>query len=135
MNKTVSVPPVPVLIGIRSAAHDGYDRIVFDFDGRLPGYSVRYVSTVVADPSGKPVTVPGRQHLQIVFRPAQAHNDAGTSTVARSRTLDYPMMRAYAITGDFEAVLTVTIGLDDVVGFRVGELPGNPARIYLDVAA
>jgi hypothetical protein len=29
----------------------------------------------------------------------------------------------------------VAIGLDDVVGFRVGELPGQPGRIYLDVAA
>jgi len=42
------------------------------------------------------------------------------------------MMKGFAISGDFEAVLTIAIGLDDVVGFRVGELPG---RIYVDVAA
>ena len=31
-----------------------------------------------------------------------------------------------------EGVVSVALGLDDVVGFRVGELPG---RIYIDVAA
>jgi hypothetical protein len=29
----------------------------------------------------------------------------------------------------------VALGLDDVVGFRVGELPGQPGRVYVDVAA
>jgi hypothetical protein len=42
------------------------------------------------------------------------------------------MIEAYAVTGDFEAVVTVVLGLDDVVAYRVGELPG---RIYVDVAA
>lgn len=131
----VAVPPVPLLTNIRAAAHtaEGYDRIVFDFQGALPGYEVRYVSEVRADPSDQPITVPGRRYLQITFRPAQAHTDAGTPTGAPpARTLNYSMMKAYAITGDFEAVLTVAIGLDDVVGYRVGELSG---RIYLDVAA
>jgi hypothetical protein len=129
---------VPRLIGIRSAAHpaEGFDRIVFDFSSTLPGYEVRYVDQPIADGSGEPVAVPGRRYLQIVFRPAQAHNDSGTQAVApQAKTLDYPMMRAYAITGDFEAVLTVVLGLDDVVGYRVGELPGVPGRIYVDVAA
>ena len=138
VNRTVTVPPVPELLAIRTAAHsaEGYDRVTFDFRATLPGYEVRYVDKVIADGSGLPVDVPGRRHLQIVFRPAQAHNDSGQQAVTpRSATLDYPMMRAYAITGDYEGVLTVVLGLDDVVGFRVGELPGQPGRIYVDVAA
>jgi hypothetical protein len=126
------------LFQIRSAAHpaEGYDRITFDFRSDLPGYEVKYVSQVIADGSGLPVDVPGRQHLQIIFRPAQAHDSSGTQAVTpRAMTLTYPMMRAYAITGDFEAVLTVVIGLDDVVGYRIGEIPGTPGRIYVDVAA
>jgi len=135
VTRNVPVPPVPVLTGIRSAAHssEGYDRIVIDFQGTLPGYEIRYVDEVRGDPSDLPVNVSGRRFLQIVFRPAQAHTDSGEATVTpRAKTLKYPMLKAYAITGDFEAVLTIAIGLDDVVGFRVGELPG---RIYLDVAA
>lgn len=135
VTRNLEVPPVPLLTGIRSAAHpdQGYDRIVFDFQGALPGYEVRYVDEVRGDPSDLPVYVPGRRFLQITFRPAQAHTDAGVPTdAARTGAFDYPMMRGYAISGDFEAVLTVAIGLDDVVGYRVGELPG---RIYVDVAA
>jgi hypothetical protein len=135
VDHSVPVPPVPVLVGIRTAAHsaEGYDRITFDFSGPLPGYRVGYVDKVTQDGSGLPVTAPGRRYLQIRFEPAQAHQDNGTVTVTpRSRKLDYPMMRGYVISGDFEAVLTIAIGLDDVVGYRVGELPG---RVYVDVAA
>lgn len=133
-----AVPPVPVLLRIRSAVHsaEGYDRIVFDFTGPLPGYTVRYVDQVRADPSDRPVAVPGRRFLLVVFTPAQAHTEAGVATVksAPVRT-DYPMLRGYALAGDFEGHVSVALGLDDVVGFRVGELPGTPGRIYLDVAA
>jgi hypothetical protein len=131
---TLPVPPVPVLTNIRSAAHtpEGFDRIVFDFQGALPGYEVKYVSEVVEDGSGRTVTMPGRRFLQITLRPAQAHTDAGAATAPRERTLNYPMLKAYAIVGDFEGVVSVVLGLDDVVGFRVGELSG---RIYIDVAA
>lgn len=138
VNRSIPVPPVPRLLRIRSAAHPeaGYDRIVFDFQRVLPGYDIRYVDTVIADGSGQPVPMPGRRFLQIVFRPAQAHDDSGGQTVTpRSQTLSYPMLKAYAITGDFEGVLTVHLGLDDVVGYRVGELPGEPGRVYIDVAA
>jgi hypothetical protein len=44
------------------------------------------------------------------------------------------MLRGYAIVGDFEGYVSVALGLDDVVGFRVGEL-AEPNRVYVDVAA
>jgi hypothetical protein len=138
VSHNVAVPPVPVLLGIRSAAHpdQGYDRIVFDFTGPLPGYTVRYVDEVREDPSDRPVTVPGRRFLLVVFTPAQAHTDAGATTVTpRTAGLDHPMLRGYAVAGDFEGHVSVALGLDDTAGFRVGELPGSPGRIYLDVAA
>ncbi|MGA5298399.1 AMIN-like domain-containing (lipo)protein [Nucisporomicrobium flavum] len=129
-----AVPPVPVLTGIRYAAHsqEGFDRIVFDIGNALPGYSVRYVSEVRADPSDQPVRVPGRRFLLVVLNPAQAHRDDGSATVSGTHTTGLPMLKGYAVAGDFEGHVSVAIGLDDVVGYRVGELPG---RIYLDVAA
>lgn len=133
-----AVPPVPQLLRIRSAAHpdQGFDRIVFDFAGPLPGYTVRYVDQVRQDPSDLPAQVPGRRFLLVVFTPAQAHTDAGAPLVpATSSPFDHPMMRGYALVGDFEGYVSVAVGLDDVVGFRIGELPGRPGRVYLDVAA
>ena len=129
-----AVPPVPVVVRVRSAAHpqEGYDRMVFDIRGALPGYTVRYVNEVRADPSDRPVTVPGRRFLLVVLTPAQAHDDHGSTTIHGVHRLALPMMRGYAVVGDDEGYVSIAIGLDDVVGFRVGELPG---RIYVDVAA
>jgi predicted small lipoprotein YifL len=129
-----AVPPVPVVVRVRAAAHpaEGFDRIVFDIDGAAPGYSVRYVDQVKADPSDRPVAVPGRRHLLVVLTPAQAHRDDSAVTISGVHRLGLPMMRSYAVVGDYEGYVSIAIGVDDVVGYRVGELPG---RIYLDVAA
>ncbi|NMO57279.1 hypothetical protein HH310_39660 [Actinoplanes sp. TBRC 11911] len=124
---------MPVLLRVRSAAHseEGFDRIVFDLSEALPGYSVRYVSRVTADPSSKAVAVPGPHHLLVVLHPAQAHLDNGTATVSGVHPLNLPMLRSYAIVGDFEGHVSIALGIEDRAGYRVGELPG---RIYLDVA-
>jgi len=129
-----AVPPVPVLIGVRYAAHpgDGYDRIVFDIGGALPGCSVKYVGQVRADPSDQPVPVPGARYLLIVLNPAQAHRDDGTATVAGIHRIDLPVIKSYAIVGDYEGYVSIALGVNHLAGFRVGELPG---RIYVDVAA
>lgn len=134
VTRALSVPPVPRCTGIRAATHsaEGFDRIVFDIDGGLPGYEIRYVSRVVADPSGRLVSMPGRRYLQVILRPAQGHDEHGAKTVSGRHDLGFPMLKGYVVTGDVEGVLTITLGLDDVVGYRVGELPG---RIYVDVAA
>ncbi|MFD1367720.1 AMIN-like domain-containing (lipo)protein [Actinoplanes sichuanensis] len=134
VRRSPAVPPVPVLTGIRYVAHpaEGYDRIVFDISGPAPGYAARYVDEVRADPSDQVVTVPGRAHLLLVFTPAQAHRDDGTVTVTGTRRLDLPMLRSYAVVGDFEGHVSIALGLDDVVGYRIGEASG---RIYVDVAA
>jgi hypothetical protein len=129
---TPSVPPVPVVTGVRYAGHPegGYDRFVIDLRGGLPGYAVRYVSSVTADGSGRPVAVPGRRFLLITLTPAQAHTDAGAVTVTGVHRVGLPMLTSYALTGDYEGHVSIALGLDAAAGFRVGELSG---RIYVDV--
>ncbi|MFB9235696.1 hypothetical protein ACFFWC_09095 [Plantactinospora siamensis] len=129
----VAVPPVPTLVGIRTARHpaEGFDRTVFDVSGALPGYQLRYVARPVADGTGRPFAMPGRRFLQIRFEPLAAHDEAGTPTVTRTGTPGCPMLRGYVVTGDFEGVVTVVLVLSDTAAYRAGELPG---RIYVDVA-
>ena len=129
-----AVPPVPVVTGIRYAAHadQAYDRIVFDIPGAPPGYTVKYVTKVVADGSGNPIAVPGKYFLQIVFTPAQAHREDGTPTISGVHTTNLPMLKAYAVAGDYEGYVTVALGLNAKTGFHIGELDG---RVYIDVAA
>jgi hypothetical protein len=133
VTRHVAVPPVPVLADIRTASHAecGYDRVVVDIRGALPGYSIAYVSHVVADPSGKPVTVPGSAVLLVTVRPAQGHTDAGAPTLPGGvHTLGFRMLAGWATAGDFEGVVRLAIGVRSRTAFRVGELPG---RLYIDV--
>ena len=43
-------------------------------------------------------------------------------------TVGYPMLKSYALAGDFEGVLTLAFGLHDTTSIRVGELPGAGPR-------
>jgi hypothetical protein len=129
----VAVPPVPVITAVRAARHPecGYDRIVLDIKGPVPGYNIRYASKVIADPSGNTITVPGRRYLLVTLRQAQAHTGAGAATISRHvQVLSSPMLASWALAGDFEGVVTLAVGLHDTTSIRVGELPG---RLYIDV--
>src|SRR5690349_10015314 len=98
-----AVPPLPVVTGIRYAAHqDGFDRLVLDIPGSLPGYSVKYVPEVRRDGSDEPVSLPGEAFLLIVLHPAQAHREDGTATVSGIHRTGLAGIKAYAVVGDYE---------------------------------
>ncbi len=134
VTRHLAVPPVPIVTAIRIGTHPdcGYDRIVVDFRGPMPGYDIRYVSRVATGSSGTAVTVPGHSYLLITIHPAQGHSLSGVSTISPlSAATTYPMLRGYAVTGDFEGVVSIAVGLERATAFRVGRLPG---RLYVDVA-
>jgi hypothetical protein len=134
VTRDVAVPPVPVATGIRTGSHPDcrFDRLVIDISGAMPGYSVSFVTKVTRDASGQLVRLPGTAFLLIRLTPAQGHGaSAATDLPQHIQIVGYPMLRAYAVTGDFEGVLSVGLGLAGPTRYRVGELPG---RIYLDVA-
>jgi hypothetical protein len=129
----VSVPPVPVIAAVRVAQHPecGYDRIVLDVRGPIPGYSVAYVQRVIADASGQTITMPGTRYLMITVRPAQAHSGAGLPMVTSGvHNPGYPALASWALAGDFEGVVRIALGLSGPTSIRTGELPG---RIFIDV--
>ena len=135
ITRHVAAPAMPIVTDVRTAAHPecGYDRLVLDITGPLPSVEVRYVPQVTADPSGKPIALPGQRHLLITLRPAQAHDSSGGSTVTRSvQALGYPALKGYALAGDFEGVFTLALGLSGPASIRIGELPGH---WYIDVKA
>ena len=127
-----AVPPVPVITGVRYAAHkDGFDRIVLDISGGRPGYSAKYVTEVRRDGSGEPVSMPGEAFLLIVLHPAQAHRDDGTPTVTGTHRVGLAGIKAYAIVGDYEGYVSIALGVSGVRKYHIGELTD---RIYIDVA-
>jgi hypothetical protein len=129
----VAVPPVPVIKDVRVAQHPecGYDRVVLDVNGPVPGYSVRYVAAIVGDASGQTITIPGARYLLVTLRPAQAHSEAGAPTVPSAIQLPgYPALASWVLAGDFEGAVKIALGLAGQASIRTGELPG---RIYVDI--
>lgn len=123
----------PVLSDVRVGRNDGYDRIVFEFQGpALPAYEVKYVQSASQCGSGKPVTTSGAAQLSITFRPAVAHDSGGNATVASSDIVaNLQSIKEAKPTCDFEGVVSWVVGTV-FRPFRVIELQ-NPTRLAIDI--
>jgi hypothetical protein len=115
--------------------------VVFEFTGPPPAYQVTYVNEVREDPSDRPVALEGDAFLLVVMHggtldttpqvtdPKQARSYAGPRRIRP----DLDVVEEIAAAGDFEAVLSFGIGIDERAPFRVLRLSG-PGRIVVDVA-
>ena len=135
--RTVERAPrsAPHVVDIRTGRHTSFDRVVFDLKGEAPGYRVGYVKEVREDGSGKVVDTRGRANLLVRLTPANAHHENGSPTyTGPSRfTVDYPALREVAFAGDFEATVSIALGIRHKNGFRVMTL-ADPTRIVVDIA-
>lgn len=122
---------------VRVGRHDGFDRLVFEFDGGQPGYSVRYVPVARTDGLGAPIatlgTVALQIHLQAESVDLQAQGFPLTFEPDGPITPRYPTLRQVRYGGFFEGGSTFAAGLTGRSGFRLLELTGPP-RLAIDVA-
>lgn len=128
--------PTAVLREVRTARHELFDRVVFEFDAtRTPGYELGYLEEpAVACGSGAAVQVQGRAVLQVQFLNSRAHTDSGQPTVQRKeyRLPAYPTLREIERTCDFEGTVTYVIGVSSRHKFRILEL-NDPPRFVIDI--
>jgi hypothetical protein len=117
-----------------AGCHPGYDRFVLRArSGGKPGYDVRYVSRIVSDGSGNPISIQGSRFLRVIVRNARGHTSGGTNLLPGAITPGCSNLRQVKKAGDFEGVVTYGLGLRRKTGFRVFRLTG-PTRIVIDVA-
>lgn len=123
-----------VLRDVRTGRQAGFDRVVFEFEGSVPGYHVEYVDRPVRQcGSGTAVEVAGDGWLEVRMMPAHAHTEAGRPTIERrKRSLRYPVLRELESTCDFEAVVTWVLGVASPNRYRVLELQ-DPPRLVVDI--
>ncbi|MGE0602126.1 MAG: hypothetical protein AB7J35_16900 [Dehalococcoidia bacterium] len=130
----------PILVNVRAAAQQGFDRLVFEFNGdKLPGYSVKYASEAIACASGQDLTsfvgdgsVP-KGLILVTVRPAAAHDESGQATAVRDLRPALSSLLHVFRTCDFEGVVTYAVALSAEVPFKVSTLPGPP-RLVIDFA-
>lgn len=126
--------PVTTLMTVRSAAHDGFDRVVFEFDGQIPGYHTEYIDQPVRKcGSGNVTQVAGDGWLEVRMYPANAHTKAGQAAVTeREQAPGLPVLAELELTCDFEAVVTWILGVESPNRYRIREL-SNPPRLVVEV--
>ena len=128
------------LVGIRSAHHPGFDRLVFDFKGSVPT-DIRYGWTKAlwydtAGPS-KRAHVSGNAYVRIVFSCAW-----GIDFQHPERSSYGPTRRAYALPnltevleiGDWEGYLSFGIGVMQATRIVTAMALIHPTRFVLDIA-
>lgn len=122
----------PEVVSVQTMEQEGYDRVLFTFEGPMPGYQVRYVSRVT-DAAGERLPLRGEAFLAVAFQPARAHDPDGEATFPTAAiTPGYPALRQVRFAGDFEGQVAFGIGVADRGGFRVSELR-DPTRVVVDV--
>jgi hypothetical protein len=122
----------PQLVSVRVDEREGYDRVVFAFDGSMPGYRVRYLPRVEG-PGGRPLPLRGAAFLEVTFEPARARGPDGRTTFpAGAITPSSPVLRQVRFAGDFEGQVRIGLGVAGRGGVRVAELAG-PTRVAVDI--
>lgn len=128
-----TLPPV-TLREVRSARNEGFDRVVFQFDGdQVPGYHLEYLDKpALKCGSGDPTVVAGQGWLQVRIQPARAHENAQVTVADRERKPGLPVLQELELTCDFEAEVTWVLGVRSPNKYRVLELH-QPTRLVVDL--
>lgn len=121
---------------VRVARQDGYDRVVFELDGKQagePGWRVEYDDSPSRDGSGEPVEVAGDATLVVYIDGAGYPYDTGVEE-ARTATVprDAEVVREVEVGSVFEGTFEAFIGTTGKQPFRVFRL-ADPARVVVDV--
>ncbi|MEX0785794.1 MAG: hypothetical protein WD939_04075, partial [Dehalococcoidia bacterium] len=101
------ITDTPHLVDVRTGMHEGFERIVFEFDAADPGFRVEYIEEAITCGSGEVLDVDGSAILQVRISPAAAHDDAGAPTFPQQdlRPSFASILEAIQ-TCDFEGVVT-----------------------------
>jgi hypothetical protein len=116
-----------------TGCHATFDRFVIRARFATPGYDGRYVPRIVADPSGRPVSLLGAKRISARFSLAAGHDNRGRNLLAGTLTPRCPNLLQVKKAGDFEGTVSFGLGVKRMTGFRVFRLT-NPTRVVIDVA-
>jgi hypothetical protein len=116
---------------MRAGAHTGYDRLVLEFDGAVPTWSMTANGgmTFSGGGRGEPIELDGAYGVRLDLRGVNWTSDRyahGTDLA-----VGYTVLREARVVGDFEGIVNIGIGLSRQVCPTVSVLTG-PVRLVID---
>jgi hypothetical protein len=125
------------VVAVRVATQDGYDRVVFELDGKEsgePGWRVEYTDDPAQQGSGNPVEVEGAATLAVVITGSGFPMDTGATEVNDDPALpaELESIQDVVLGATFEGQYQAFIGTTREAPFRVFRL-SNPTRVVIDV--
>jgi hypothetical protein len=131
------------LTDVRVGAHNGFDRIVFQFEepdpnpagnGGIPHFQIKTAKPpFTEDPSDLPIDVEGDAFDRIVFQGASGYDFDGNATYDGPRRLTpgFGTLAQVVEGGDFEATMTWILGLSRPTCWQITALH-DPVRLVID---
>lgn len=111
----------------------GFDRVIFSFEPRLPGYHLSFATEGGGGCDGTGEGTGAPADLVVELETAQASDEDGQALVAdRNQTLDYPALTAAAQTCDEAGKVRWLLGAAAETDFRLMEMRGEP-RLVVDL--
>jgi hypothetical protein len=121
------------VVGVRVGQHDGYDRLVIEFNGSIPSYTVqrRSGTSFTESPRNQAVTLSGTNGVLVVVHPIFNWTSYSGPFAFKP---EYPVLREARQVENFEGYQQWALGIQGTPCLRVTTLTA-PSRLVVDVAA
>jgi len=121
------------VVAVRVGQHDGYDRVVIEFKGPIPAYSVKSRSgtSFTDSPRGQPITLDGTNGVLVVVHPVVNWTSYSGPFAFKP---NFPILREARQIENFEGYQQWALGIKGSPCLRVTTL-ASPSRLVVDVAA
>ncbi len=122
------------LTAIRTATHPGYDRLVFEFSGKLPSRTfVQWAPKVTRDGSGATVPAAGNAFLQIGLSGVTGYTASHAPSFGPlRRSTGNENLNQVVHAGEFEGMVSFGAATMARTSYSVTKLT-NPSRVVIDI--
>lgn len=120
------------LVGVDGEELGGYDRVIFSFEDRIPGYRLAFVTEGGGGCDGTEAAGDAPVHLAVEFEPALSNDGGGPLVEDRDQAFDFPTLAGARQSCDEGNVVRWLLAANAETDYRFLEMTGKP-RLVLDL--
>ena len=124
--------PPTTLSAVTAETFDGFDRVVFTFGDRIPGYLLEYATEGGGGCDGSGPAGDAPAHLVVEFEKARSNEGGEPLVEDRDRTMDSPTLVGAAQACDEGDRVKWILAVTSDVEYRILEMLGTP-RLVVDL--